>query len=427
MNTRRFRNHSPSLTLDQFRWLGWTVLMMFVLVQTARGSEAPGGRAEGVAMSHPLAQASAEFNPTTHQVTVKAYASPAAWDFTGELGPRSFVVYEDAIRQPIEHVELVHTPLSIGVLLEDGGRYHALNEALAENVSRAVQELKGALSPDDHVQMWTYSDKVEPVAPADTTAQGLQPAYLRLPTPPSSESNFYDAMLATLPRVQQMPGRKALIVVSSGIDSFSQAGFADVLQAVGEAGVPVCAINIGPLVRSQLRFEASDERGPYYSNLKWDKASAQLARLAKVSACQALTPQSSLELTGLSDRLLTNLRLQYVIHYRSTALDLPGTREVSIAWVDDSQQAPRVAQSATHQRRGREFAQAHYQLDAADAWATSATLKWPFAVFAPTREIQIPLKDPVESNTPQPSASPLAAARDPARGCDGAPCLASDY
>jgi len=36
MDTRRFRHHrSPSDALAAFRWLGWVMLMMFVLVQTA--------------------------------------------------------------------------------------------------------------------------------------------------------------------------------------------------------------------------------------------------------------------------------------------------------------------------------------------------------------------------------------------------------
>ncbi len=35
MDTRRFRDHSPSQAFAAVRWLGWVVLMMFVLVQTA--------------------------------------------------------------------------------------------------------------------------------------------------------------------------------------------------------------------------------------------------------------------------------------------------------------------------------------------------------------------------------------------------------
>jgi len=41
MDTRRSRHPSPSDTLAAFRWLGWVMLMMFVLVQAARAETGP--------------------------------------------------------------------------------------------------------------------------------------------------------------------------------------------------------------------------------------------------------------------------------------------------------------------------------------------------------------------------------------------------
>jgi hypothetical protein len=88
MDTRRFLKHSQSQALAQFRWLGWVMLMMFVLVQTATGAGVTGERSplEG----RPFLQASADFNPETHQVTVKAHAPAAAWDFTSDIGSLDF-------------------------------------------------------------------------------------------------------------------------------------------------------------------------------------------------------------------------------------------------------------------------------------------------------------------------------------------------
>jgi hypothetical protein len=38
MNTRRFRSPEHLRAFAQFRWLGWVMLMMFVLIQTATGT-----------------------------------------------------------------------------------------------------------------------------------------------------------------------------------------------------------------------------------------------------------------------------------------------------------------------------------------------------------------------------------------------------
>ncbi len=399
MDTRRFRN-SPSQTLAQMRFLGWAMLMMFVLVQTAAGMAAPSGHAEDSAQGNSaFFQARAEFDPDTHLVAVKARAPVSAWDFTTDIGPQSFVVYENQVRQPVEDVQIEHTPLSIGVLLENGGRFHALNEAIAENVSRAANELRGAINPDDRLAMWTYGDQVQPLELWAASERGLQRSYLELPASGSSESNFYDALLATLPRLQEMPAPRVLFVLSSGLDSFSKASFTDVLRAAGDSGVPVCVINIGPLARSMLLPDSTDGQRPY-GQLKWQQASAQLSRLSRASGCRVLTPTSALDFPTTYDALLANLRLQYVIRYRSTALDLPGIRHVRIAWLTGSGGKARPATGTAG--LDREFARAQYELSPAAVVSSAGALDgWPSFGFAVNR-VRIPLRVPEEPET-QPS------------------------
>ena len=192
-----------------------------------------------------------------------------------------------------------------------------------------------------------------------------------------------------------MPGRRALIVISTGIDTFSDADYSAALRAARESGVPVCAIDIGPVVRSSLSVASAD--GQPYSRLKWQQAAARLAELARTSGCRAWKPDSSFEFPAVFDGLLPNLRLQYLIHYRSTALDLPGTREVKIAGVAGNSQQKGTLQNPNAQ--GRVFAQAHYELTPAAVWASAGTLNWPFLHLSDT-SVQIPLRVPVTPDMP---------------------------
>jgi hypothetical protein len=251
--------------------------------------------------------------------------------------------------------------------------------------------------------MWTYSDGVQPLETAGTDTSGLQRTNLSLPVPPASESNFYDALLATLPRVQEMPGRKVLVVVSSGIDTFSKAGFADVLRAEREAGVPVCVIDTGQLLRSTLLDESS---GPY-AHLRWSRASSQLSRIAEVSGCRALTPSSSLEFPAVYDSLLANLGLRYDVRYRSTALDLQGPRRVELAWVDSDGKESGLTHNTM--KRERQLARAQYAPEAVKKFASSQALEWPFLQLA-AADIQVPLRASVG---PEARSSELLAAVGP--------------
>jgi hypothetical protein len=398
MNARRFRQPAPSEAFVAFRWLGWVMLMMFVLVQIARGTaEAPKAQAD---TSGPwpaeLSQASAQFDPATHQVTVEAAAPAKLWNATPDIGAHSFAVYEDNVRQPIEDVEAVDVPLSIGLLLEHGGRYHFLNEVLADTGSRAVQELKAARNPDDKMTVWTYGNAVEPLQTSSETPAGLQLTTVQVPVAPSSESNFYDAVLTVLPRVQQMAGRKVLFVVSSGIDTFSQADFPQVLRAAENSGVPICPINIGPLLQAALPAEGGGNDVPY-GHRKWQLAAQQLSRLARVSGCRALTPGSALDLPAVYDGLLANLRLKYVIRYRSTALGLPGTREVRVEWTDGNRAPTRVARANVHSDGGgKVLADARYTVDTGAVFSKPTALTGPFLPFSRDPAAQLPWKNPFE-------------------------------
>lgn len=113
MDSRRFRNQSPAETLARVRWLGWVMLMMFVLVQTATGADAAAENSQRSRLQDSASSpAVADFNPETHQVTLKAAVPAAAWDATADIGRHSFVVYEDNVRQPTEAVEVAHVNIS---------------------------------------------------------------------------------------------------------------------------------------------------------------------------------------------------------------------------------------------------------------------------------------------------------------------------
>lgn len=370
MKSRNHFHQSWSVTIVQIGWL-LAMVMMFIFVSPASGKESTSELSQFYPRPRDSsALASAVFDPATHMVTVKATAPATAWDATATIGPRSLLVYEDGVRQSIADVKLLHSPLSIGLLLENGGRYRALNEIIAQNVSDAARDLMGAVDPDDHVQLWTYADNVQPMElPSSSASPGVHTYQLNVPVPPSSESNLFDALMTTIPQVAQLPGRKVLIVVSSGYDSFSNASFFDVLQKASTSGVPVCVINIARWVQSNVIVSGADSQNPYAS-IRSDQDTARLKKLAEVSGCRALAPDSSLALPALYDELLGNLRLEYDIHYRSDELKRPGIRQVRVQWLSNGGEESATSENATHSRRIRELARTQYEVTALSKTST---------------------------------------------------------
>jgi hypothetical protein len=104
------------------------------------------------------------FDPTTQVVTIKMLVQDPKGYFIPNIRRENFAVYEDGVRQENASVEIEHAAISVGVLLEYGGRYQALNESVGEADSAAASQLLGEIGTDDKVAIWTYGDKVEEIA-----------------------------------------------------------------------------------------------------------------------------------------------------------------------------------------------------------------------------------------------------------------------
>ena len=81
------------------------------------------------------------FDPATQVVTIKMLVQDPNGYFIPNIRRENFAVYENGARQQNATVEIEHAAVSVGLLLEYGGRYESLNEALNQAVSVAANQL----------------------------------------------------------------------------------------------------------------------------------------------------------------------------------------------------------------------------------------------------------------------------------------------
>jgi len=278
------------------------------------------------------------FDPTTQVVTIKMLVQDPKGYFIPNIRRENFAVYEDGVREENASVEIEHAAISLGVLLEYGGRYQALNESVGEADSAAADQLLGEIGADDKVAIWTYGDKVEEIAGLSDARDALSSVVLKLRTPPFSEQNFYDALIAVVTRMHSLSGRKALLLVSSALDTFSKANYRDALQAVGQSDTPIYAINLGPLL--QKYASVSLNAGPY-AHIDWKGAESKLRQIAAACGGRMYSPEAIMDLPAIFDDLMENLRVRYVITYKSTSdPNVNRARTVRVELVDSRTSGP---------------------------------------------------------------------------------------
>jgi VWFA-related protein len=305
-------------------------------------------------------QSEIKFKPATRQVTIKLHVEDPNGYFLPNLHPDNFVVYEDGVRQKNVAVEVEHAPVSIALLMEFGGRYHELNQSLAGEVDEAGRQLLNVLGHDDKVAVFKYGDQLETLVDFNQGRELLERALQHLGTPGFSEANLYDALLGTLNRVRAAGGdRKAVIVISSGLDTFSKATRDQVLQPARESGIPIYTIG---LVRIIQRETAVYGTTAPFARVDWNGAETFLENLAKVSGGRAYVLESDLTVAAIYDDIMENLRLRYVVTYVSSNPATSGPpRQIRVELIDPKTgQALRIRDSSGKIVAAKVFVQESY-------------------------------------------------------------------
>jgi VWFA-related protein len=273
-----------------------------------------------------------EFVPSSRTVTIKLYVEDPNGYFLPNIRRENFAVYEDGVRQKNVTVEVEHSPVSIALLMEFGGRYNELNKALGPEVREVGRQLLDVLGRDDKIAVLKYSEKLETLVDFHQSHDVFDPAFEHIGTPGFSEVNFYDALLETLNRMRGISGRKAIIAVSSGLDTFSKATYQQVLQAAQDSATPIYTIGLVQLIRREAAVRG--ETAPF-ARIDWNSAEKQLEMLAKVSGGRAYVLDSNITVPSVYDDIMENLRLRYVITYVSSNPATSGlARSIRVELID---------------------------------------------------------------------------------------------
>jgi len=86
-----------------------------------------------------------------------------------------------------------------------------MNRQMGDEVARAAQQLLDELGPEDKVTFWKYSDQVQKLADANQSRDAVKTELITMGTPAVSETNLYDAILATVAEMRPVRGRKAAL------------------------------------------------------------------------------------------------------------------------------------------------------------------------------------------------------------------------
>jgi Ca-activated chloride channel homolog len=149
------------------------------------------------------------------------------------LNKDDFTVYEDGVKQNISRFEPTVAPFSVVMILDMSGSTLGFRETIRQSAYRFID----ALAPDDRVAVIEFYDKVN--VRNDFTSDRRVIGNSISVANGRGKTQLYKALTTAL---QKLAGegkrRKAIIVLTDGVDSAIRDKDRDVLQKVGEKEMP---------------------------------------------------------------------------------------------------------------------------------------------------------------------------------------------
>lgn len=216
-----------------------------------------------------------------------------------------FRILEDNVPQTLTQFSTSEAPMTVAMVIEFNDRFEQMYGYGWRDTLNAAYGFVNSLKPDDYVAVIAYDLRTTILSDFSNDRSKTMDALSRLRIPGFREGNEFDALADTTDRMSKIEGRKAVLLISSGIDTFSKLTYDKARKALQEAGVPVYSIETLGFVRA---MSAQEPMG----FLQGDN---ELKTFAKETGGQAYFPRFPQEMGSIFQQISMSLRNQYSLGY----------------------------------------------------------------------------------------------------------------
>jgi Ca-activated chloride channel family protein len=280
----------------------------------------------------------ATFKSDVAVVTVDVAVTDAKGRFIPGLPANYFRVLEDNVPQQVKSISPGEAPMTVAMVIEFSARFQQFWGSTWYQTLTAAYGFAQSLKPDDYLAIVAYDIRPEMLSDFTTDRRKTQEALQRLQIPGFSEANLYDALTDTADRMSGIEGRKAIVLISSGIDTFSKKNYGETRKILQESGVPVYAIGLMQALRDIIEARGGLQ-GP--AGLDFLQADNAMRTFSKETGGMAFFPRFLGEFPTIFQQINQALRSQYVITYEPTNKAHDGTyRKIKVELVNPATNEP---------------------------------------------------------------------------------------
>lgn len=271
--------------------------------------------------------ATPRFRSSVQAVAVTAVVRDSKGRFLRDLKREDFEVFDRGVKRSISDFRAeTSAPASVAIVFDVSGSMH-----VAEKLAWGRQVVKYFLAAlddrrapdarkDDTLAVFTFHTELQEVQPFTTDRAAVKHALENVQ--PFGETSIFDAISETAGRVvARGTTRRAIVVVTDGIDTGSRTSSSEAAVAASSVDVPVYVIEVVP----PIDHPVDDEGQPTTEELEPTKELAWLAQRTGGSAFVVSVPAHASIATR---KIVSELRHQYLIAFNTG--DEPGWHPVEV-------------------------------------------------------------------------------------------------
>src|ERR1700691_4501393 len=224
--------------LDALRLLflraAFTAIFYFVVIPFAAAAQQAAGNAQ-----QPL-------QVTTEMVQIGVSVLAGGGEFVSGLQRKNFRVLDGAVERPLLFFAPTDAPAQILVMVETSPAVYLIQN---QHIAAAYALLDG-LAPDDQVALVTYDQAPRAVLAFTPDKNALLNALGQIQfSVGMGQLNFYDSVSTALDWIAPVSGKKALVLLTTGLDSSSAARWDALAQKLRARDVVIFPVALGGWLR----------------------------------------------------------------------------------------------------------------------------------------------------------------------------------
>jgi VWFA-related protein len=265
-------------------------------------------------------------------VAVPVTVTSARGDFVGGLDRENFRLLVDGAEQPIEYFTPEQEPAQVLVLIETGPAVYLLRH---EHISAATELFEG-LANGDRVAVAKYSDApalllgfTEDRRAAVGALQGMSYSL------GNAQLNFYDSLAGAVDWLESESGKRAIVVLTTGLDSSSAGHWELLAEKLAHSNVLVLPVALGGELRGDKGKHPEPKGDETLSFAQSDRA---LEAIAAATGGYAFFPRTERDYQEAYRRIASLLGHQYSLGFTARQQDAR-YHAINVEVVDDQGRA----------------------------------------------------------------------------------------